>query len=197
VIPLHFRQIKEINLINNYVNIFEKYVGVPLPLGYFKANKVVGCFNENENLVGGYTIVTNTNLRGLAIIPDIIKFNSEFLKNTPETQMTEVNGVWLDDSVKTFINRSKFWFQIVSDIKKTDRRYLLLWYNAQISGLRTLYSVIDATTIHEGEAYNKVGSKTHSNVFVGYVNVSTLFSSAIRASFKYMLASAKKQVFSS
>lgn len=179
---LIYKEITDSEILLVYLNNFTKLVGITVPQEYFAANKVIGCFNKLGKLLGGYTIVISSPLRGYAILPQDVKANSPFLKQVSEKEMVEVNGLWVSKDINSLYHRAGFWVQLAKDVYRTRRKYLLLWYNKDIAYLHKLYQLAAPFTLYQGPAISNNGIQSHKNIYIGYVKLN--FYSVCRPAFK-------------
>ena len=64
-----YRRLVTEDELNLYRTKISKQIDVLLPLDYLKRSRVIGCFDENNQLCGGYTIVMKGPCRVIVSIP--------------------------------------------------------------------------------------------------------------------------------
>ena len=152
--------------INFFLDKFESYVGVRLPLEYAVRNEVVGIFLHGK-LVGGYILVTKPDFRSLLFIPDSIRTESQLFENDLY-EMMEVNGLWIGPQIKDSRMQFTIWMQLMLDLLVAKKHYVLLMCNAQNKNIEHIHNLTRPTKLYEGLPFPLPGDKSHDLIRVSY-----------------------------
>lgn len=148
---------------------FEELVGVRIPIAYLARGSTYGCFDERGTLVGGYTLVATPPFRGVVFLPDAVKENHWFFQNVSLNNVLEVNGVWLERGARLSAGDVyAFWWQLVRSMRRTKKRYVLVWYNANNRHLQRLYGRVKKEIIYKGQSQPNGRETTHAEICVAY-----------------------------
>ncbi|MFC1462150.1 hypothetical protein ACFLQU_00960 [Verrucomicrobiota bacterium] len=173
-------QLTKADMIERYVERFAELVGVNIPADYLRKGSVYGCFNGSGAMVGGYTLVTDPPYRGVVFLPDDIRNGHWFFRSISLDNVVEVNGVWLERSVDLSIHdRWHFWWQIVRSLRRTKKRYVLVWYNDLNKHLKRFYSRVKKEIIYRGQSAPHGGETTHPEICVAYTTRTKLYYSIL------------------
>lgn len=163
---LEFRKIDTEAEVERYVENWENYSGVRLPLDYANNSEVVGAFLHGK-LVGGYMLVTRPEFRSLMFVPDEIKASHSFFQND-KFEMMEVNGLWVGTRIRTPQLQFKFWTHLLKDIFFCRKNYLLMMSNSKHKAIEKIHNLTNPQFLYEG-APKLLGSQhTHASVRVTY-----------------------------
>ena len=167
--PLKFSVVTSESDIQQCLLGFAKYVDVVLPMAYARQGFMTACHSDDGSLVGAYLIVTSPVFRTMVVTPQFVRENSLFFQNVSMHDCVEVNALWLSPEVTSKMEAISFWRKVVGDILKTNRLYLLLFYNSEIKALHRWYSYMSPTQVYVGPTEVLEGAKSHSSIFVGWV----------------------------
>lgn len=184
---LAFKTIETEDGMNLFLDKFQNYVGVRLPLVYARNSKIVGVFLKDK-LVGGYMLVTKPGFRSLMFVPDSIKTSHNFFKHDAY-EMMEVNGLWISPALKDPRQQMKVWFKLVRDIFACRKNYVLLLRDARNKIMERLLGMANPVALYEGAPFVTAGSTTHEKIQVSY----TTRWSIILNSHKYWLELKNRQ----
>ncbi len=163
---LDIRTIEDRTEIETFIERVRSQTGVTLPDTYVQNSKVVGVFS-GVKMVGGYMVVTKPGFRSLQFVPDQIKRDHLFFKNS-DYEMMEINGLWIGPGIKTPKAQFKVWMHIIKDIFFARKKYLLLMSDSNNRTIKRLHSLANPTTLFEGVPNLMAGERTHSSIRVGY-----------------------------
>ena len=148
-------------VLRTFVDRFNQRSGGRVPLSYFEESMVNLAVTPDREVVGGYALRLRAPLRGLLVLPR--EWREALERSYPETDLVEVNGVWLSEEVPP-LQRLRFWRRLLGDVSKSGRGQLLVWYNHDVARFRRIYRWFRAEPFYIGPA---AGLKTHASVFVG------------------------------
>lgn len=163
---IKFKTITDEATLGVFLDKFENFTGVRLPLDYAKKSKVVGVF-LHDKLSAGYMLVTKPKFRSVAFIPQEIRASNKFFEND-EYEMMEVNGLWIGPSLRTPKDQFRVWLKLVLDIFMSKKNYLLLMCDARNENIRQLHSLTKPKFLYEGEPFIMAGEKSAANIRVSY-----------------------------
>lgn len=163
---LKFRTITDEATLELFLEKFENFTGVRLPLDYVKRSKVVGVF-LHEKLSAGYILVTKPAYRSLGFIPSQWKAENTFFSND-EYEMMEVNGLWIGPTLRTPQEQFRVWLKLVIDIFMCKKNYLLLMCDARNENIKFLHSLTKPEFLYEGEPFVMAGERSAPKIRVSY-----------------------------
>lgn len=85
--------------IDNFLSLATHHSGVRLPSAYAERATTYGAF-VGDHLAGGYMLITKPDYRTLMFVPDKLKREHAFFRNS-EYEMMEINALWLGPRIKT------------------------------------------------------------------------------------------------
>lgn len=163
---IEFKTIENENEINIFLDKFEHYTSVRLPLDYARKSKIVGVFLHG-NLSGGYMLVTKPSFRSTMFVPDAIKKENAFFKND-SYEMMEVNGLWIGPSIKTPQMQFRIWLKMVADIFMSKKKFLLLMCDTRNENIKKLHGLTNPEFIYEGSPSLMPGVESVTSVKISY-----------------------------
>ncbi len=163
---LEFRTITSESQIEIFLNKVESYTGVRLPLAYAMKSRIVGVFSQNQ-LVGGYMLVTSPEFRSFMFVPDKVKRSNVFFAQD-KFQMMEVNGLWIGPGIKSPNAQFRVWMNLLKDILLCKKKYLLLMSNCGNKTIRKIHNMTAPSTLYEGDSMVYAGEKTHQKIRIAY-----------------------------
>ena len=167
--------------IEKYIQRFEELVGVRMPKEYLTRGIIYGCHNKVGELVGGYTLINMPPYRGVVFLPDDIRRNHWFFRTVSMNHMLEVNGVWLEPTVRfTASGWFTFWRHVVRAVGRTGKRYVLVWYNNRNRHLHRFYSRVMKEQVYTGPSAPNGNERTHPEICVAYTTHMKLYWSLAR-----------------
>ena len=149
---------RDVDLKDYQVKTFEQ-IGVMFPIEYLKSSFIRIFKNTVTNeIIGGFAIVLNTNLRTLDSISG--KYND---KKYNESNTMEITGLWLDRDIKNGILCTKFWLHFFKDVYgQKDKDFIVYAYDLAKPKLQKLYSKGSPTILYRGKTKKLKGMETES-----------------------------------
>ncbi|MBT8147403.1 MAG: hypothetical protein KJN90_11155 [Gammaproteobacteria bacterium] len=184
---LAFKEIEKEAEIEDFLNRFQGYVGVRLPIDYARRSKIIGAF-QHGRMVAGYMLVLSAPFRSLLFVPDRTKQSHSFFSEDP-FQMMEVNGLWISSRLRNPKLQLSVWFHLVSNIFLTKRKHVLLLRDSRNTAMRRLLGLANPRLLYEGSPTLMAGEQTHSSIQVSY----TRRWSILLNSYKYWLELRQRQ----
>lgn len=130
-----------------------KLIGVDFPFDYFNRSLIRAFKNENNDIIGGYVLVTKGPLRVLESIPCEAKVDLDTKK------IFEVTGLWLDPKIISKKLSLFFWWQFSKDVlAQKDKDYYVYSYPLGNLKLKKLYSFTDPEVLYEGKVKKLIGN---------------------------------------
>jgi hypothetical protein len=163
---LKFKTLETEQEIEHFLNRFESYVGVKLPYDYAARSTFVAGYKDDE-MVGGYMLVTRPEFRSLMFVPDAVRQSHPFFKNN-SYDMMEINGVWMSAKLKTAAEQFQVWVHLIVNAFKCRKQYILLMANQRNINIRHIHAMTGATDIYEGPPMLMAGAASHSTIRVSY-----------------------------
>jgi len=165
---VQLKPILDENQLDKYISKFEHLVNKKLPKEYYRNNLVYGYFSESGELMGGFTFAYS-NLRGIALLPEQITLQNEFLKNNPQDKLFEINGLWLDPRIiSSLVSFYLFWHNFAIALNRVPKKYVLIWYNNTQKNINKLYSRVTKKLIYKGKTNKDSQIDSHDNICVYY-----------------------------
>jgi len=184
---LAFREICEETEIEVFLNRFQDYVGVKLPIDYAMRSKIVGAFLHGR-MVAGYMLVLSPPFRSYLFVPDRIKQSNPFFAENPFGMM-EINGLWISSSLRSPKLQMSVWFHLVSNIYLSKKKFVLLLRDSRNKTMGRLLSLAEPKLLFEGTPNLMIGDQTHSKIQLSY----TSRWSILINSYKYWLELRQRQ----
>lgn len=177
-------QVKELTdplAIEKYVERFAELVGVRIPAEYLQRGTIYGCFDTDNRLVGGYTLVTTPPYRGIVFLPDEIRSGHWLFDSVSLNNVLEVNGLWLERNVRMSApDWYSFLWKLVHSLGQTRKRYILVWYNNLNKHLRRFYGRMQKEVIYTGCSQPNGAERTHPEICVAYTTRWKLYCSLLK-----------------
>jgi hypothetical protein len=157
------RVIRTDDELKQYVDRFAEYSGIVYPFQYLRPAKVFGMF-DSEKLVGGFILADGDNIRWMKQIP---LENNEFFKSVDPSMLVELNGVWLDASLRKSNKTIDFWSYVAKEIVAFGKPIPTFAYITERKGLAELYQPITVGKIFAGQmtTSDKHLTVCYSNLF--------------------------------
>ncbi len=130
---------------------FKTLGGVNLPENYLQDSRVVGAFDEHQQLIGGWTLRLVKPFRALELIPAHSPQVQTFMEKAGLSNIVELNGVWIDPKVTTTKESFRFWREVLRDTIAQKRKYIVFGYPESKQGLKRFYERLDPNIIFTGE----------------------------------------------
>lgn len=131
-----------------YAEMTSSVLDINYPLSYFKEGFVRAYFNDNDEVCGGYFFGFD-NFRSIKGLPDDVKAN--FQCSYENSDIVEINALWLSPKVKGQVDNFKFWIRLYLDIIQSKRKFVIYTYDDASKKLRNLYSIANPKVIFRGE----------------------------------------------
>ena len=163
---IEFREITSTEETNLFLDKFENYTGVRLPVDYAKKSKIVGVFAHGK-LSAGYMLVTKPGFRSTMFVPDAIKAQSPFFEND-EYDMMEVNGLWIGPAIRTPQLQFKVWLRMIMDVFMSKKKFLLLMCDTRNENIKKLHNLTNPNFIYEGSPNTMSGENSVASIRVAY-----------------------------
>ena len=103
-----------------------EYIDVQLPMEYLQRSRVIGYYNKENVLCGGYVFVTEGPFRVIDSIPREQKNNlKKFYYTVNEEQVCEVTGLWFSSKLYKKKCSFRFWISFIKEALALDRKYFV------------------------------------------------------------------------
>lgn len=166
---MNIRTLTEIEELEKYRVLTEKYIDVLFPMEYLKQSKVVVCCLPTGEFCGGYMIVPqgDSPLRVLDSIPE-----EDFTKIETELgNVAEITGLWLDSKkAKTTFCSLVFWLKLYVDLASSRYDGFVYAYTHKKRNLAKIYSTFGPTTLFEGLTLQQDGMACPEVEVVQYID---------------------------
>ncbi len=144
---MKFRLIKKESELETYRKRIATHIDVLLPLEYLKQGNVYGYFNDQNEICGGFALITSGPFRVLDSIP-----NFTGLQIDPELKKTaEITGVWLSSTDRTTFSSLRFWLSMILKVLSSRKKYFVYAYSTRKTGLQKIYSRANPVVLFRGE----------------------------------------------
>jgi hypothetical protein len=161
---LKFRILTKDDEIEIYLKKFESFVGVKLPYDYSIRSKIVAAFKDDD-MVGGYMLITKPKFRSLMFVPDAAKEQDAFFKKD-DYEMMEINGVWMSAKLKSAADQYQIWISLIWDTFLSRKKYVLLMADLRNGNVRNIHSLTNPRLLYEGPPMLMAGVESHSTIRV-------------------------------
>lgn len=181
---LRFRELESAEEILASRDGFARFVGVDLPMAYLNQGKSFGVF-DGEQMVGGFSLIFGPDFRGYALTPSRVRAENPFFREVPTSDVVEVNCLWLSPEIRNRGDSARFWLQVCREILASGRRYLLIFYNADIRFFERMYATSRPVKLWQGVPESNGCHTSHQNIFIGYTLVAGLRLAILRGAVWY------------
>ncbi|MCB0411576.1 MAG: hypothetical protein KDD22_03575 [Bdellovibrionales bacterium] len=137
-----------------YAQKTHEQIGVDFPVEYFNQGFIRGCRDLEENLVGGYALITDGPLRTLESLPD------DFKNPYDPEDLCEITALWLNRDSRHGLPSCQFWYQFCRDISHiSSKSHFIYSYSLKNEKLRNIYSLVKPEVLYQGQVKKLVGNK--------------------------------------
>ncbi len=133
----------------------KKYIGIEFPLSYLRRSKIFGVFDDDNQLVGGFLIVMEGDLRSFESLPSLTCLP----KKIDRWDVAEVNSLWLSKELRKSASSIVFWLFVIFQLLISGKKYFTYTYSTSKSRLGNFYGRARPITIFEGETKILEGMK--------------------------------------
>jgi len=119
----------------NYQALTESYIGVTFPIPYLKQGKVVGCFDDEDNLCGGFAVILNGPFRVIESIP----ISTEPLSTLNLHDTAEITGLWLSSNMLKKNQSLRFWLKVFFTLLFCGKKHFVYAYTLKNPKLGKIY----------------------------------------------------------
>ena len=135
--------------VNQFSISCQRWMGVRFPLSYLAQNRVIGFFTHENELVGGFALITQPPFRVMQSLPQTAQHKITELGYTQDS-LFEITGLWLHPEHKSRIANLLFYLTIYKEVLFIRRPYFIYAYSSSKPKLGQIYSVAQPITIYEG-----------------------------------------------
>lgn len=146
-----FRLLHEQRDLLQYINYTEAHLGVRFPLEYLRQGRVMGFFDKNHKLAGGYSLILKGPFRVLESLPETIKTAHPILSKIKESSICEITGLWLSPELKYNNTSLHLWLRFYRNILFLRKKYFVYAYTFGKRSLGRLYSNMRPYIIFQGK----------------------------------------------
>ncbi|MFI5405600.1 MAG: hypothetical protein ACHQ1D_03700 [Nitrososphaerales archaeon] len=133
-------------MLSTFKNEFQKRSKVDIPIEYYKNNEVIGAFDSNDRMVGGYVLAKGNDIRWIKLIPENSGFNLPFRLN----EIIELNSLWLATNIRNSALSAYFWIAVAKDLANRPVKAITFAADSKKLGLTNLYRKISSGILYEG-----------------------------------------------
>ena len=121
-------------------------IGVSYPDYYFEQGFIRAFRNTNDEIVGGYALITSGPLRVVSSLPD------RSLLEEDEADLMEITALWLEPEIKNGFPSLVLWLTFCRDVyTQKSKKYLIYAYDLDNDKLAKLYQLSNPTEIFRGK----------------------------------------------
>ena len=167
-----------------------------LPTAYAAQGTVVGFYNDQQQLVGGYMLITEPGFRSLLALPHHVKREDRFFKHNLPAEMMEVNGLWLHRRYTIGAPSVFFWRTLLQDMIACRKPYVLLMRDSRNVGVGKTHDQLHPTRIYAGLSQPAPGMKTHHEIVLAYTTRARLmwaYATVLSFYFKRLVKGSKRR----
>ena len=153
---MQFKVIIHDSDLDDYIAGFESSLGataklsLPLTKSYLKDAYVVGLFNANNQMVGGFTLSTSSSPRLLRFVPSEKQNQIRLPSHYSWSDACEVVCVWKKAEVDSVYMALFFWPKVIISFLKLNKKFLL--GHNQSTKLDKFYTTVGPETIYFGQS---------------------------------------------
>jgi hypothetical protein len=175
---MKFRELNTDHELDNYRHAIHKHIDVLFPLDYLKQGQVFGLYTKENEICGGFAIITSGPFRVLSSIPEFDGFKMDY--NLSET--AELTGVWLSNINRNTNASLKFWLTLIYKILSSEKKYFVYAYTSDKTHLERIYSKANPVVLFRGETIMLPGMDAPEHESIEVLVKSRLFVQAIKNS---------------
>jgi hypothetical protein len=142
---MNFRTLQRDSELIEFQTKVRSRVKVEFPLSFLQQCRVLGYFDEANQLVGGFAFAWGSNMRVLGSLPLSVQ------KHLDPTHLVEVTALWLCPSIDSRLDRAMFWSRLILEVFTLGDREIIFAYDARAQHLRRVYSLLQPRLVFEGQ----------------------------------------------
>ncbi len=147
---MKFRQITDVATLDRFAEEFAKLSRVSLPIAYLKDARVMGAFDDQDRLMGGWVLRLSSPFRSFELFEASNMEILHFIKRAGQENIVELNGVWVNQELKSTRETFAFWRSVLKDTLDTERNFIIFGYPQAKIGLHRFYQRLHPRTIYKG-----------------------------------------------
>lgn len=131
-----------------YLHKAENFLGINFPRSYVERATVLTLVDQLGEMLGGALVVTEPEYRSLLSIPSSAgDWTAQF---TCDTDVAEINGVWLSPEVRTPILPVTFWRQFINHLLTLPKHRFLFTYDHSNKQMRKITGWLRYDVLYSG-----------------------------------------------
>jgi hypothetical protein len=131
-----------------YLQKAEKFLGIDFPRSYVQRATVLTLVDQLGEMLGGALVVTEPEYRSLlSIPPTAVDWTAQF---TCDSDVAEINGVWLSPEVRTPILPVTFWRQFINHLLTLPKHRFLFTYDHSNKQMRKITGWLRYDVLYSG-----------------------------------------------
>jgi hypothetical protein len=146
-----FRTLHDEQELEQFSDHTERYLSLRLPRDYLEKGKVVACYSDEGDMVGGYALILKPPFRAVELIPEEVRSGSSVLKRIPGDSMFEINGLWLSPRARKHKASFRLWIRLYCDAIRTGKSHFIYAYDLDNGSLERLYSICRPEILFRGQ----------------------------------------------
>lgn len=141
------RRVRGLDAALEYQKITKQYLDIEFPISYLRRSKIFGIYDGDNNLVGGFLIVMEGQLRSFESLPSL----TYLPKSVDRWDVAEINCLWLAPELRKSFFSIVFWLFVILQLILSGRKYFTYTYSTEKINLRNFYARAKPILIFEGK----------------------------------------------
>jgi hypothetical protein len=125
--------------------------GGNIPHTYYQHGKVMVCYNNEQEMLGGYVIISSPPFRSLYTLAHLPEAYISLFKQASLADILEMPALWIKQDVMSPREKAKFFQTLLLDVCSYNRSYLLYVYNYNRPELHKLYGRMKPKVLFQGQ----------------------------------------------
>jgi hypothetical protein len=140
----------ESELLHLHENITQ-VTGGNVPFAYYQQSKVIVCYNNEREMIGGYAIVSSPPFRSLMALAHIPEAYISLFQQASLADILEMPAMWIKQDAMSPREKAKFFQTLLLDICSYNRSYLLYVYALNRPDLHKLHGRMKPKVLFQGQ----------------------------------------------
>ena len=160
--------------LKGFIEAAEKIHKIEYPMDYLRRSRVVGLFDEQQNLRGGFLLALRGPFRTLESLPEGVE-----TRHIPQNRAAEINALWVDANCSGK-KSARLWLRIFFEMVRSRKSHFLYTYSLKAASLGAIYAVVRPTVLYRGLTKTLPGMREPDEESVECFRMSNAFKALYR-----------------
>lgn len=160
--------------LSGFIAAAAKVHKIEYPMDYLKRSRVVGLFDKDLKLCGGFLLAVKGPFRTLESLPDNVEID-----HIPQHKAAEINALWVDNTCRGK-KSARLWLRIFFEMVRSRKTHFLYTYSLKSASLGAIYAVVRPTVLYRGLTKQVAGMTAPDEESVECFRMSNAFKALYR-----------------